>query len=347
MIVLRTPRETDLNAVYKIAKNCGVGMTSLPNNKELLQKRIESSIESFAKNKTEPKDEYYLFILEDVANKTVIGTSAIQAKTGVDSPLYSYHLSRYTRHCSTLNIRSEYDVLNLVNDNQGHSEICTLYLDPKYRKHHNGLLLSKARFLFIAQNPSYFAQKLIAELRGEVNKRNLSPFWENVGHHFFQMSFNEADQLYRETNRQFVEDLMPQHPIYVPLLSLEAQEAIGKPHHATLPARHILEREGFRFNNYVHIFDAGPILEVQINDIKTVAMSQERIVAGLSDEVKSIEYMIANTRLDFRATTNFAVLHESENTCIISKATAELLDVKVNDTVRLSPLMQPDITESK
>lgn len=338
MLVLRTVCESDLAQVHRLAVLCGKGMTSLPQDKDLLQKRIALSLESFKKQVHEPSDEYYLFVLEDTKSQQLIGTSAIQAKTGFDTPFYSYHLSKYARISYSLNIRSEYELLNLVNDNQGRTEICTLFLDPSYRKSHNGLLLSKARFLFMAQHQQRFAPAIIAELRGLINKNNQSPFWEHVGRHFFQMDFNEADSLNLSTNKQFIEDLMPQYPIYVPLLAEEAQKAIGKPHESTIPAMSILIKEGFHFNNYVHIFDAGPILEALLTDIKTVALSQEYSISGISDEVRSIEFIVANTQIDFRATICSALIHEDENSCILSKKTAESLQVRVKDTVRISPL---------
>ena len=237
-----------------------------------------------------------------------------------------------------MNIRSEYQVLSLVNDNQGRTEICTLFLEPQYRKNNNGLLLSKARFLFMAQHPNRFAPTVIAEMRGISDEKGQSPFWENVGFHFFHMPFAEADRLTLATNKQFIADLMPRNPIYVKLLSSEAQAAIGKPHQSTVPAMTILLKEGFRYNNYIDIFDAGPTIEAPITEIKTINLSRIMVIKSLSDEVSSNEYLLATTQLDFRATIDYAVFNEQENTCIISKETATLLKVKCGDSLRVSPI---------
>lgn len=51
---------------------------------------------------------------------------------------------------------------------------------------------------------------------------------------------------------------MPKHPIYTHFLSDEAQSVIGQVHPQTAPARAVLEKEGFRYRNYVDIFDGGP-----------------------------------------------------------------------------------------
>jgi arginine N-succinyltransferase len=57
-----------------------------------------------------------------------------------------------------------------------------------------------------------------------------------------------------------VAELMPRHPVYVNLLP-ERRAAIGEVHDDTQPARVLLEQEGFRYEGYVDIFDAGPTLE--------------------------------------------------------------------------------------
>src|SRR5205807_6339316 len=59
-------------------------------------------------------------------------------------------------------------------------------------------------------------------------------------------------------NKKFIADLMPTHPIYIPLLPKEAQEAIGQVQEQTRPAVKILEEEGFKVSGMVDIFDAGP-----------------------------------------------------------------------------------------
>lgn len=338
MMLFRSARATDLDAIYHLAEQSGVGMTTLPKNKELLQKRIEWSCDSYKKKVSQPANEYYLFVLEDLESKKIVGTSAIEAKTGYETPFYSYKVSKRTRVCHSLNIRSDYEVLSLVHDNQGRTEICTLFLTPEYRKNNNGLLLSKGRFLFMAHNPERFASLVIAEMRGISDDQGQSPFWDNVGTHFFHMPFAEADRLTLATNKQFIADLMPRNPIYVKLLSTAAQAVIGQPHQSTVPAMNILLKEGFRYNNYVDIFDAGPTIEAPLADIKTVDLSRIMVIKSLSDEVSSNEYLIANTQLDFRATISYAIFNGQDNTCIISKATANLLEVKCGDSLRIAPL---------
>lgn len=338
MMLFRRARETDLDAIFHLAEHCGIGMTTLPKDKELLRKRFAWSCASFEKTVHKPRSEYYLFVLEEPEKGQVIGTSAIEAATGHELPFYSYKLSKRTRICHSLNIRSDYEVLSLVNDNQGRSEICTLFLEPAYRQSSNGLLLSRARFLFIAHYPNRFASTIIAEMRGISDEWGHSPFWDNVGRHFFHMPFADADRLTISTNKQFIADLMPRNPLYVKLLAPEAQAVIGKPHQSTVPAMNILLHEGFRYHCYVDIFDAGPTIEAPRNQIRTLAASRIMTIKSISDEVGSKRFLLANTKLDFRATVSQAIFNTQQASCIISKETARLLEVKRGDCLRIAPL---------
>ena len=341
MMLFRSARHSDLEDIYHLAKSSGVGMTTLAKDKKLLEKRVQWSVDSYKKNVLKPGHEYYFFVLEDILNNKIVGTSAIEAHTGYEVPFYSYKVSKRTRICHSLNIRSDYEVLSLVNDNQGYSEICTLFLKPDYRKNNNGLLLSKSRFLFMAQHPHRFAETVIAELRGLSDDEGNSPFWDHIGSHFFHMSFAKADQLTLATNKQFIADLMPRNPIYVKLLPKEAQLAIGTPHPSTVPAMTILLREGFRYNKYVDIFDAGPTIEAPLKEIKTIAHCRVMTIKNICDEVSSNDFLLSNNQVDFRATISCALVNDTNDTCTIDKETAALLNVNCGDNLRIAPLHTP------
>lgn len=338
MMLLRSARESDIDAIHYLAEHCGVGMTSLSKNRSQLLERLKLSSASFHKTVTKPHDEHYLFVLEDLSNSQIVGTSAIEAATGHDIPLYSYKITKSTDICHSLNLRRDYEVLHLVNDNQGRSELCSLFLRPEYRHNANGLLLSRSRFLFMAHHPQRFRAKIIAEMRGISDDKGSSPFWEAVGQHFFQMSFAKADQLAASTNKQFIADLMPKNPIYIELLPAEVQAVIGKPHDSSKPAMNILLTEGFRYNSSIDIFDAGPTIEAALDQIRTVATNSIMTVKNIADEVSSDLFIIANTKLEFRAVVGKIIFNSQDGSCIISKETAELLDVKLGDCLRLTPL---------
>lgn len=164
--------------------------------------------------------------------------------------------------------------LFLCNDHTGASELCTLFLDPAWRKEGNGYLLSKSRFMFMAAFRDRFNEKVVAEMRGVIDDTGYSPFWESLGERFFSMEFSRADYLCGTGQKAFIAELMPKHPIYTHFLSPEAQAVIGEVHPQTAPARAVLEKEGFRYRNYVDIFDGGPTLECDIDRVRAIRKSR-------------------------------------------------------------------------
>ena len=340
MILLRTAQKDDLADICQLADQGGViGITTLPNNIDLLTTRLAWSTASFKKTVTLPGHEYYLFVLEDTNTGKVVGTSAIEASIGVNSPFYSYQVSMQTCVCHALNIQTDYKILNLVNDYHGYTEICTLFLDPVYRKHNNGLLLSRARFLFMANHPRRFSNTIIAEMRGLSDEAGRSPFWEHIGAHFFQMSFATADRLTLSTDKQFIADLMPKNSIYVNLLHPEAQAVIGIPHPSSQPAMNILNREGFHYNHYIDIFDAGPTIEAPRDQIRTSAQSQVLVFKNRRDAISGPLFIIGTTTLDYRATIGPVEINPQEGTCSLTPDIAALLQVNSLDKLRISPLL--------
>ena len=169
MMVIRPIRAEDYAELYDIAVESGHGFTSLPVNDELLQRKISRSESSFAKKVTKPGDEGYLFVLEDPATGAVVGTSAIEAAVGLEDAFYHYHLGKVVHTSRALGVYNPVDILTLCNDYTGVSELCTLFLRQAFRQKHNGRLLSKMRFLFLAEFAERFADRVIAEMRGISN----------------------------------------------------------------------------------------------------------------------------------------------------------------------------------
>lgn len=333
MQVLRPAKTADLADIYALAMQSGVGLTTLTKDQIILAKRIESSIDAFSKKVVQAQDENYFFVLEDIASGQVVGTSAIEAAVGYDNPFYSYRLSKINRVCSQLNLRIHYQVLNLTNDFHGKTELCTLYLRPEFRRQGNGHLLSRGRLLFMAEFPERFTEHVFSEMRGVSDKQGISPFWESVGKHFFLMDFNEADRLTTSGNKQFIADLMPRNPIYTVLLSTAAQNAIGQAHPMTIPAMKLLENEGFKYQGYVDIFDAGPTMQTEFAQIKTVSLSKKGKVKEVLSQIESPLYLISNASIAFRACLGQVIELDTDGVAIMYE-TAELLKVKPGDTIR-------------
>lgn len=342
MMIIRPAQADDLQDILALAEAAGTGLTTLPNDSKRINDKIQSSETAFSKeiNPESLDEDYYFFVLEDTSQKKVVGTSALIAAVGTEEPFYTYKLNTRTRKNVRYNVINQYKTLTLTNDYAGCSEIATLFLSPDYRGGTNGRLLAKSRFLFMADYPERFADKVIAEMRGYSDDNGRSPLWDCIGKHFFKMPFPEADAISGLGSNQFIADLMPTHPIYVSMLSQEAQEVLGQVHPKTKPAIAMLKREGFRYHNYVDIFDGGPTVEVDKKEIRSYKDSK-LITVKVSDtqntDASSEALMVSNRQLkNFRTivtTANF-----NQNSIELSRDQLTQLSIKDGDTVRIATL---------
>ncbi|WP_028112820.1 arginine N-succinyltransferase [Ferrimonas kyonanensis] len=312
MLKVRPIAERDYPALLQIAEDSGHGFTSLPIDETLLKSKIQRSLRSFARQVEVPGDELYLMVLEDTSSGDVVGTCAIEAAVGIEDAFYHYRLGKDVHVSPQLGIRREVSTLTLCNDYTGAAELCTLYLKPDWRKDDNGRFLSMCRFLLMAAHPQRFGDKVIAEMRGVSDGDGSSPFWQWLERHFFGIDFPTADYLTGIGDKVFVAELMPRHPIYVNLLSPEAQAVVGEVHDNTRPALRLLENQGFRCQGYVDIFDAGPTVECQRDQIKavresasyTLKVSEHTSDANLivcGSELAQLSIIKANAHIDAEA----------------------------------------------
>lgn len=335
MIIVRPIQNSDYDALHQMAVDSGHGFTSLPVNEDLLKNRIAHSEESFGKSVQAPGNEGYLFVMEDTETGAVVGTSGIEAAVGLEDAFYHYHLGKVVHNSRELGIYNTVETLSLCNDYTGATEICTLFLQDTHRKDNNGRLLSRFRFLFIAEHQERFADTIIAEMRGVSDENGRSPFWNWLEEHFFSMDFPTADYLTGIGKKVFIAELMPKYPIYVNLLSKDAQAVINKVHDQTVPAVRLLEAEGFSRRGYVDIFDGGPTVEATRDNVKTIRQSlRSQVIIG--DTSAGERHIICNCDVEnFRATQANVLVRETAQQVVISQQVADALSVKEGDWVRL------------
>jgi len=337
MNIIRPIHTSDFTALYEIAEESGVGFTSLPVNDNLLAKKITRSEASFTKEVSSPKNESYLFVMQDSTTEAVVGTCGIEACVGIEDAFYHYHLGKVVHASRELNIHNTVEILTVCNDYSGISEICTLFLREPARQPNMGRFLSKVRFLFMAENQHRFTDRVIAEMRGVSDENGRSPFWEWLEKHFFSMDFPTVDYLTGIGNKVFIAELMPKYPIYVNLLSQAAQAAIGKVHDKTKPALVLLEKEGFKCRGYVDIFDAGPTIEAEVDTLKTVRESIRKPALIATINPQAPLHIIINTQVaDFRAVLQPVEI--TDHHILISRETAKALHVHNSDMIRIAPL---------
>jgi arginine N-succinyltransferase len=208
-----------------------------------------------------------------------------------------------------------------------------LVIDPALRQGGHGRAIARSRYLFIAQHRPRFGARVIADLRGYLQDGR-SAFWDAVGGRFYAMDFAEADRINGTTGNQFIADLGPRNPIYVNMLSPQAQAAIGRVHDDGRGAQALLIEEGFRDEGYVDIFDAGPTMIAPIDGLKAVAQAGTAIVSAIADGMLhgTGEALIATgLDADFRATRG--AIGVDENGVTLSRATADIIGVDVGDVV--------------
>lgn len=339
MLVIRPITLGDLDQLEALAAQAGVGLTTLPRDRQILRRRILDSEHGFRKMADKPGGETYLFVMEDTDTAAVVGTCGIVAKVGGFEPFYAYEIETSVHESQMLGVRKEIRALHLVREHNGPCEIGSLFLRPDYRHSGNGRLLSLSRFLFMAQHREFFDPQVIAEMRGVIDQQGRSAFWDALGKHFFEVEYPTADYL-SMVNKKFIADLMPTHPIYIPLLPQAAQDVIGQVHPDTRPALHMLEAEGFTFSGMVDIFEAGPVMTCPLDQIRTVRGSRQAVVTKLVSDPGTAPQLIANTATDFRVCRGPVVV-ENDGQVALPQDVAVALNVKPGDTVRYVDLPSP------
>ena len=333
MIIVRTARESDLDGIFELAEQAFPGMTTLPPNRQVLASKLSRSMNSIKKTVVNPKDESYFLVMEDKESGKIIGTSAIIACLGSVDEFYSYKLNKVTHSCKELEKKVSVETLNLSNHFEGFSEVATLYLHEDYRKHGNGKLLARSRYLFMAQFRERFPEGVMADLRGFFDDEGRSPFWDAVGSHFFEMSFADADLYGGIHGNQFIADLMPKQPLYVNLLPESAQAVIGQPNEKGKAAMQMLLNEGFRWNGHVDIFDAAPSVDTRIDDIESVKQSATAEVLGISEYEGDQRAMIVTSDIrSFKAC--ISTISVEKGGVRMPRAVMKELNLDMGDTVR-------------
>ncbi|GHB17862.1 arginine N-succinyltransferase [Salinicola rhizosphaerae] len=334
---LRPISHSDIDELQALAQETGVGFTSLPDSREFLVAKIDKAVAAF-EGRVPAEERLYFFVLEDEESGELAGCCAIEAEVGRETPFYHYRVGKLAHSSVQLDLHRTIDTLFLSSDHTGDAEVASLFLRPAYRRDRNGTLLSKARWLFMAEFRDCFPAKVLAEMRGSFTPEGVSPFWECLGSHFFPMEFKQADQLTGLGQKSFIGELMPKYPIYTPFLPQAARECIGQVHEHTRPALEMLKKEGLRWEGYIDIFDGGPTVEAYIDDVRAIRHSQSAKVEVGDTHLPHAErhgWLAATTGMaDFRCSW-IGRGPDAEGVITLTPTEAERLSVSSGDTLRL------------
>lgn len=270
MFILRPAKLSDAEDLFTLSQL--YVFISLPSDKELIMKKIKSSMKAFEKASKDISEDTYIFVLEDISKSKVIGCSMIHAQHGTaEEPHFYLTVSQENKFSESINTGFIHGTLKLGYDTDGPTEIGGLILDPNYRKnnHKLGKQLSFVRFLYMTLNKKKFKPMIHSELMPPFDKDGKSPLWEAIGRRFLNMEYHDADLLSR-SNKEFILSLYPSDTIYETLLPIEARNAIGKVGKDTQPVKRMLENIGFDYTKEVDPFDGGPHYRAKLSDIKPV-----------------------------------------------------------------------------
>lgn len=297
---VRPARSGDFDAFYDMAMLTGGGFTNLPQDKGALAAKLARSEQAFTSEEGDPLGDLFVFVLENVDTGAIRGTCQVFSRVGLRQPFYSYRVSTLTQVSPELGKTFRAGMLSLCTDFEGSSEVGGLFLHPESRAGGLGVLLARSRYLFIKRNRRRFADTVLAELRGVLDDDGGSPFWDAIAGRFFGMNFQEADTFNGAHGTRFIADLMPKTPIYTAMLSEAALAVMAKPHPTGRAAMRMLEEEGFEGGDYVDIFDGGPTMSADTDEVETIRNASEHVLSGLAEEGES--RLVAAGRLqDFAA----------------------------------------------
>ncbi len=332
MLVVRPAGSADFDSLMELAQLSGRGFTSLPEDEPTLRERLALSEASFQAG-VAPLEAWYTLMLEDLETGVIDGVAGVKAAVGVKRPFFSFRVVTLAQSSPVLEMRFDHKALVLVNECAGWSEVGSLFLRPEKRKGGAGRLLAQSRYMLIGIEPQRFSEMVLAELRGWFDEDGSCPFWEHLASKFFRLEFDQADLMSASTNGQFILDLAPRHPIYTELLAPAARDVIGKVHRDGEAARAMLEREGFRYQGLVDLFDAGPTVAAPRDDIRTVRDAR-RLRVKLGEDAFGEEALISSTDVARFRAVRAAVLIDGE-AAILDRATADALGVSEGDHVRV------------
>ncbi len=300
MWIVRSVRIDDIDALFRLAQSATKGLTSLQLDRARLLDRVEQSTFAFSRTGISPRGEPYVLVLVNTESGELVGTSTIYAKTGGYQPLYAYRRIESDHQSELLGVSQHRVRLDLKRIHDGPTEIGSLFLRGIYRGEGRGRWLSLARFALISMLPHRFADRVIAQMRGRAETDGSVPFWDAVAGRFIPVDFATADAM-STISKQFIEEMMPQHPIYLELLGKNIRDGIGQVHIETEPAVAMLKAEGFTATDLFDIFDAGPVISAETQSIRAVQRTRSFTIGRVINQISgpSIQAMVASTKEGF------------------------------------------------
>ncbi|MGE5183338.1 MAG: arginine N-succinyltransferase [Acidobacteriota bacterium] len=279
MFRIRQSYREDVDQVLAVAEH--LDTVNLPAERTIIEHILDHSERSFGQE-LPASDREFLFVLEDLAQKRIIGTSMIYAQHGTKrAPHIFFRVENDERYSVTLDRYFVHQTLRIGYNYHGPTEIGGLILLPEYRRNAQALgkALSYVRFLFIRMNRPLFRDHVLSELLPPLEPDGTSKLWEALGRRFTGLTYQEADRLSKD-NKEFIQALFPDDPIHTELLPEDVRALIGQVGEDTRAVEKMLRRIGFEYAQQIDPFDGGPHFVARTDDITLVRDAREVEVRG-------------------------------------------------------------------
>jgi len=278
---------------------------NLPHDRTVIESILDRSARSFS-GELSGSDLEFIFVLEDLADKRIIGTSMIYAQHGTKrAPHIFFRVENDERYSVTLDRYMVHRTLRIGYNYNGPTEIGGLILLPEYRRtrHALGKTLSYVRFLFMRMHRPLFRNQVLSELLPPLEPDGTSKLWEALGRRFTGLTYQEADRLSKD-NKEFINALFPDEPIHTELLPDDVQEVIGQVGEETRAVEKMLRRIGFEYAQQIDPFDGGPHFVANTDQITLIRDAREASVVARADGERTWAIIAVETvgaRPQFRA----------------------------------------------
>lgn len=292
--IFRPATVDDISAITRFTSKADTGLTTVPKSKAAVTEYVTESLDFIA---GKPEANWLLFVAEQ--DGKILGISGIIPRLGVERPFYSFKRSRHARKASQQDLSVRYDTLQLTTDFDGFTELATIYLAPDARGMGIGRLLSLGRLGFIHAHRERFEDRLMADIRGWVNEKGVSPFWKHLTSKFIQTEFDQADRL-SSGDAGFIIELLPALPILLNLLPKNVGECAGKPHDLSAGAMELLISAGFESTDLCDIFDGGPSIQCRTDKTLISQSAFQATGGGVTEAVVKYLHFTGNNE-SFRA----------------------------------------------
>lgn len=275
MFIVRSGAFRDIPQLQRLAKT--FPLCSLTEEKTRLWEIVEKSTLSFKKS-LPIEQRRYLFVLE--LEGKIIGSSQILSYQGQTYPYFF------------LNEKNEQEsFLELVTTQTGRTQLGGLILEPRYRSHPErlGRQIGLFRFLYIAENPEVFTEKVEVSLTAPLEDNNArSEFWSFLNCPDLPKEYPSALQLYKKDPIQFFSSFYKQKQIPLKTLPEKIKKSLKEVHRDTLPVYKGLLNLGFKKTNRYHILDGGIFLEGERQTLSVLRESRQVILKKKSSKNKNL-----------------------------------------------------------